>query len=270
MTAGLVLDNDGIALSARLVDWDTESLGAPVAQVDRIELRGQGAGPADVESLHEWLSANQVALAACRLPEARLRESFFLEASGFRFVEMVYGMRLVLGPNDVAAVAAPDVHWEHAGPRDLPELAAVAASAFDTGRWHVDPRIGAAASGRRYAHWVERSLAGGPQEVLLAREEGRVAGFFIVEDLEDGSSYWHLTAVSPTHQGRGWGRRMWASMVGRHAAAGRRSVRTTVSARNLAVLNLYARQGWRFEDCQMTLQWVPEQHAAAPQAGRRA
>jgi ribosomal protein S18 acetylase RimI-like enzyme len=87
---------------------------------------------------------------------------------------------------------------------------------------------------------------------------GRVAGFFIVEDLADGSAYWHLTAVSPTHQGRGWGRRLWASMIRRHAAAGRRSVRTTIAARNLAVVNLYAGLGWRFEDCQMTFHWMPE------------
>ena len=252
----LALDNSRLALTARLLDWDTESLGAPVAQVDHIELRGAPAS-ADTAAVHDWLAANRVALASCRLPEARLRESFFLEAAGFRFVEMVYGMRLPLSA-EVTPADAPDVCWEPARPQDLPALAAVASSAFETGRWHVDPRVGAAASGRRYAHWVRRSLAGGSQQVLLVRDGAGVAGFFIVEDLDDGSSYWHLTAVSPTHQGRGWGRRLWASMIRRHAAAGRQAVRTTIAARNLAVVNLYARLGWRFDDCQMSFHWVPE------------
>lgn len=252
----LALDNSRLALTARLLDWDTESLGAPVAQVDHIELRGAPAS-ADTAAVHDWLAANRVALASCRLPEARLRESFFLEAAGFRFVEMVYGMRLAL-PTGTAAVDAPDVCWEPARPQDLPALTAVASAAFQTGRWHVDPRIGAAASGRRYAHWVGRSLAGGPQQVLLVRDGAAVAGFFIVEDLDDGSSYWHLTAVSPSHQGRGWGRRLWASMIRRHAADGRHSVRTTIAARNLPVVNLYAALGWRFDDCQMSFHWVPE------------
>lgn len=264
MTApgGLALDSDGLALSARLLDWDTESLGAPVAQIDRIELRAAEALPADAAPLRAWLAANRVALASCRLPEARLRESIFLEGMGFRFVEMVYGMRLVLAAEG-GAVDAPDVRWEAARPQDLPALAAVASAAFATGRWHVDPRIGAAASGQRYAHWVARSLAGGPQQVLLVRDgndgSGGVAGFFIVEDMADGSAYWHLTAVSPAHQGRGWGRRMWKAMVRRHAAAGRHSVRTTIAARNLAVVNLYAGLGWRFDDCQMTFHWMPEE-----------
>lgn len=262
----LALDSGSLSLRARLLDWDTESLGAPVAQVDHVALHGAEAAAADAAPLHAWLAANRVALASCRLPEARLRESFFLEAAGFRFVEMVYGMRLEVTAETAAegvhGMAAPDVCWQPAREQDLPALAAVAAAAFETGRWQVDPRIGAAASGRRYAHWVARSLAGGPQQVLLVRDgEGksaRVAGFFIIEDLGDGSSYWHLTAVSPTHQGRGWGRRLWASMIRRHAAAGRHAVRTTVAARNLPVLNLYARQGWRFDHCQMTFHWMPE------------
>lgn len=263
MTADrLVLATDRLALSARLLAWDTESLGAPVAQVDAIEVRGPGVPQDELARLQEWLRDHRVALASCRLPENRLPESFFLEDAGFRFIEMVYRMHRPIEPADGAVAARSDVRWEHATRHDLPELMAVAAAVFDAGRWNVDPRVGAAASRRRYAHWVERSLAGGAQQVLLARDHGAVAGFFIMEDLDDTASYWHLTAISPQYQGRGWGRRLWTSMIGRHAAAGRRSVRTTIAARNLPVVNLYARQGWRFEDCQMTFHWTAAQRTA--------
>ncbi len=92
--------------------------------------------------------------------------------------------------------------------------------------------------------------------MLKATIEDKLAGFFIVEAKPDQSVYWHLTAVAPEFHGRGVGRTMWESMVRLHIEAGRSCVRTTIATRNTPVVNLYAKLGWRFIACQMTLHWV--------------
>lgn len=249
----LRLSAPDLELSMELVPWDTESFGVRVAQVESIAVHQPRQAMDRAAAMQAWLESNEVMLASARLKEHRLAESFLLEAAGFRFVEMVYSMHLDLSPqpSDEAPLC-----WEHATAQDLPELQSIAATAFATGRWNVDWRVGPALAGRRYADWVLRSLDSATQQVLLVRHEGRVAGFFIVEELDDDAAYWHLTAVSPHLHGRGWGRRMWRSMALRHAAMGARTVRTTISARNIPVLNLYARLGWRFEECQMTFHWA--------------
>ena len=217
-------------------------------------MRDPSAASLEVRSLLDWLAMNGIGLASCRLPHDRLNESYLIESVGFRFVEMVYSMQ-----HDLQELGADDdgeVVWRRALAADLPALREMAAEAFVTGRWNVDPRVGAAIAGRRYADWVSRSLADDRQQVLAASVAGAVAGFFVVEDRPDQASYWHLTAVAREFQGRGLGRRMWRSMLLRQHRQGVRTVETTISACNLPVINLYARQGWRFVQNQMTFHWV--------------
>ncbi|MFL5651438.1 MAG: GNAT family N-acetyltransferase, partial [Chloroflexota bacterium] len=99
------------------------------------------------------------------------------------------------------------------------------------------------------------------QKVLKAEIGGDLVGFFIVERRDDGTAYWHLTAVSPDSQGKGIGMSLWRTMLLRHLAEGVTSVETTVSGHNLAVMNLYARLGFVFSDAQMTFHWLRDAEA---------
>lgn len=262
-TAALTIETNALGLSASLVPWDTESFGVPVAQIVHIEVRDPSQAAADVRPLGDWLVRHGVRLASCRLDHSCVRESFLLESIGFRFVEMVYAMQKDIR---VERTDVPDrlgMRWDVALPGDLSELRRVAAAAFVTGRWNVDWRVGEELAGRRYADWVGRSLLDPRHEVLKAVIEDQLAGFFVVESKPDLSAYWHLTAVAPEFQGRGVGRAMWQSMVRRHAAAGVEFARTTIAARNLPVVNLYAKLGWSYMECQMTLHWADPAWAVA-------
>jgi RimJ/RimL family protein N-acetyltransferase len=103
---------------------------------------------------------------------------------------------------------------------------------------------------------VQNSFADPRHEVLKATIAGDLVGFFIVEDRPDAGAYWHLTAIAPTWQGKGIGRRLWAAMVARHHAAGQQRIETTISAHNAPVLNIYTRLGFKFDAPRMTFHWV--------------
>ncbi|EED35984.1 acetyltransferase, GNAT family [Luminiphilus syltensis NOR5-1B] len=85
-----------------------------------------------------------------------------------------------------------------------------------------------------------------------------MVGFFVVEHKRNQEIYWHLTAINPRWQGRGYGYRAWLAMLRHHQMAGYRSVTTTISAGNSRVLNLYAKLGFRFIAPEKTFHWVNE------------
>jgi len=243
----------GVELDVFVVPWDSEILGITVAQVERIEMTGEAKGDLAIAQLDSWLDAHDIRLASCRLASDRLRESMLLESTGFRFIEMVY--RPTLGPIPPTS-ADQTIMVRAAEPGDLTALEAIASSAFSTGRFLLDWRLDARASERRYATWVRNSFADPRQEVLTAVLDGSIVGFFVVEALPDLSVYWHLTAIAPQFQGRGIGKRLWRSMVARHADAGRVRIDTTISAHNTPVMNIYAGLGFKFGAPQMTFHWV--------------
>jgi RimJ/RimL family protein N-acetyltransferase len=94
--------------------------------------------------------------------------------------------------------------------------------------------------------------------VLKAEVDGRLVGFFIVENRPDGSAYWHLTAIAPEWQGKGMGMSVWQAALLRHRSEGASAVETTISGHNLPIINLYARLGFRFASAQMTFHRLRE------------
>jgi ribosomal protein S18 acetylase RimI-like enzyme len=250
----------GSVLECFVVPWDTAAFGFPVAEISRFEIGADDGAAGPLADLDAWCQERAIRLVSCRLDHTRLRESIALEGLGFRFIEMVYGPHL----DDLANLEAPRhaIRIEEASRDDLAAIEAIAADAFTTGRYLLDPRLDPEHGRRRYERWVRSSLDHPRQTLLKAaigdQPDDQPVGFFIVEDHPDGSVYWHLTAVAQGWQGRGIGRSLWQAMLERHRAAGVTSVRTTISAHNEAVINLYARLGFRFGSPRMTFHWLRE------------
>jgi RimJ/RimL family protein N-acetyltransferase len=248
------LETSALSLSVNLVPWDAKVFGFPVAVIDALGVIDSGKAALDFEKVRDWLDAENVRIISCRLPHEELAESFFLESQGFRFVEMVLhpqisGLsRLELGNEGLFVDLATT--------RDIPTLSAIAASAFGSERYHVDPRVDTGRANVRYAKWVEGSFVH-PQQRLLKVVDGEdIVALFIIEVVAPGKVYWHLTAVAPRFQGKGMGWRSWRSMMHYHQSQGIDMVETTISARNSRVLNLYARLGFRFSPPEMTFHYV--------------
>ncbi len=244
----------GLRLEVALVPWDAQAFGFSVAQVDVIEVAPHADPTPVLAQFVSWLDERDVRLVSCRLDSLKLRESMLLEGLGFRFVEMVYSP--VLTPLRTDWVSDEELVIEPAQPQDRPALEAMASSVFTTGRHVLDWRLDRSAGHERYRRWLAGALDGDGQDVLMASIGDEVVGFFIVEALPDDCVYWHLTAVAAKWQGKGVGKRVWRAMIERHRAAGVRRIETTISAHNIAVINLYAGLGFRFTAPQATFHWL--------------
>lgn len=240
----------GIALSWFLVPWDTAIFGYTVAQIDSIELFDESVALDNLAPFNAWCIAHQIRLVSCRLPYDKLRESMFLESSGFRFVEMV--LHPVMTNLQFFKLEENNLCLEQAKLADIPIIRDIAGRAFHHERYHVDPRLNPRLADLRYQIWVDNAVENNQQEILIIRDDDAVIGFFIWERREANTAYWHLTAINPDYQGRGYGRKAWQTVLNYHCSQGISQIRTTISARNVSVLNLYASLGFKFEPPEMT------------------
>lgn len=250
------LATPAINLVASLVPWDSEVFGFPVAQIHTLEIADHDPALQDYEKFREWLDVQQIRVAACRLLHNRLQESMFLEEQGFRFIEMVLHPHLAnitslnIAEDSLTILPAQEC--------DLPALQAIAEHAFSYERYHVDPRFDPRLGDLRYSYWVRNSLQHPRQRLLKIQDGERLVAFFVVETRADKSVYWHLTAIATEWQGQGYGRRVWRAMLRHHCQEGFNSLTTTIAVRNILVLNLYARLGFRFLPPEMTFHWLRE------------
>ncbi len=248
------IDTGPIGLAWSEAPWDTAIFGYPVVQISRIEAR-DAAVAADLAPFVATCAAGGVGLASCRLAHDRLRESMLLEEIGFRFIEMVYQPQFD-NLQSAQFDSTQGLEVVRAGAGDLTEILEVAGAAFGSERFHVDPRLPSRLGDLRYQNWVRSSLDHPAQRLYAVYDGGDLIAFFVTELLADGTCYWHLNAVAPARQGRGYGMRAWRAMMHRARVEGASRVRTSIVARNHRVLNLYARLGFTFPAPSMTFHWV--------------
>jgi RimJ/RimL family protein N-acetyltransferase len=110
---------------------------------------------------------------------------------------------------------------------------------------------------QRYKQWALNSFDNKSQKLVkVVNRERDLVGFFVYEELTNNGIHWHLTAINKDFQGKGLGYDTWLTLISHHRDIGVESIRTTISARNCPVLNLYSKLGFRFDLPEMTFHWV--------------
>jgi len=234
--------------------WDSVIFGFPVLQITLMKIRGSQSAN-DFEIFEKARDQVGAGLVSCRIPHESLKESMLLEKSGFRFIEMVYKPEMD-GLKSRSIYETPSLSVRMADERDLSELKEIAGSAFFNDRYHIDPRVDSKLGDERFRRWVQSSLTHPRQRLyVLCDGECRI-GFFVTELLDDGTCYWHLTAMAPAFQNKGYGRLSWLAMLNQAKGAGAERVHTCISARDHRTINLYASLGFYFPPPLMTFHWV--------------
>lgn len=249
-----LVESSDLFLVAREARWDTAIFGFPVISIEKLKIIDPDGARKDYIYYEEWINSEQVGIVSCRLSNNDLRESMFLEAHGFRFIEMVLHPRLDLFQYSV--ISEDKLHIALADAADLDELEHIAQVSFEFERYHIDPRLSSEYANRRYSKWVNNSYYDGVQDLYKVMHGEEIVAFFITENRDANHVYWHLTALAPRRRRQGYGYRVWMAMLNYHKLHGCRFVNTTISVRNLPVLNLYSKLNFRFESPEMTFHWL--------------
>lgn len=127
--------------------------------------------------------------------------------------------------------------------RDIPlePLLAICHGAFSHGRFHRDFNLSRAQADKRYDNWLTQLHDAGKVYGLLHR--GRLGGFIAVE-----KNQLILHAIAEPLRGRGLAKMLWTPVCRTLFEQGFDELVSSVSASNLAVVNLYSSLGFRFRN----------------------
>jgi ribosomal protein S18 acetylase RimI-like enzyme len=123
----------------------------------------------------------------------------------------------------------------------LEPLLAICRGAFEHGRFHRDVNVDRARADLRYENWLRSLHAAGKVYGLLW--EGELAGFIAHEKAK-----LVLHAMGRKHRGRGFAGHLWSAVCADLVHQGASELTSSISAANLAALNLYVSLGFRFRN----------------------
>ena len=201
--------------------WDAVALG-----VDTYELKTASAeAMAQMRQAPGHYTARVDALASKRL----------LHEHGFYYCDTL------LEPHCTAERFVGYRHAKAAVTRDaaLEAVLAICHAAFTHGRFHRDFNVESARADLRYDRWLAQLHGEGRVYGLVFG--GELAGFAAAV-----SGKLVLHALAARFVGRGLARHLWTALCEALFAAGEREITSSISAANLAALNLYAALGFRF------------------------
>ncbi len=242
--------------ASRLVEplrWDSDFWGVSAARIH-------------VEDAHQLDSAaiacraNGVQWASLLVPAERFDLLNAAVRSGYDIVDVRYTLEAPV--QDPAAA----VEVQLADASDAAALADIARQAFVTSRFFQDPRLPDRRCQDFYETWLRNSLSGELADaVVVARSEGRAAGFMTVRrEAEDGSVI-PLVAVAPTHHRRGLGRQLLEATMSWASREGCSSIRVVTQLTNTSAIALYNACGFRLVDAGVWLhRWFDTVKASEP------
>jgi len=129
------------------------------------------------------------------------------------------------------AIISKDIDVEHA--------LAICHGAFAHGRFHRDFNLPKAAADLRYDNWLKQLIEA--QRVYGLYWQGELAGFIGHSD-----NNLVLHALAEKFRGKGWSKYWWSAVCSELLETGHQEVKSSISAANLAVFNLYASLGFVF------------------------
>lgn len=125
----------------------------------------------------------------------------------------------------------------------LAALEAIASGAFVHGRFHRDPYLARERAEQRYRQWLGQLHSAG--KVWGVSMQQQVLAFIAVE-----GNQLVLHALAEGARGQGWAKFFWSPLCRLLFEQGQTELRSSISASNLAVLNLYASLGFKFRHAQ--------------------
>ena len=231
------------------VPWDSELFGFPF-----FELTGTDIAPSALEEhLPHWLRSLPVSssgLVYTKVPATSVAVGTALARHGFYPVEtMLTAHRDLSQFQPVMRQTSPPPRLRPATEADLPQMTALAGSAFREDRFHLDPQLPDDKASQRYQHWVENGFRSGDH--VFAFEEGATGsliGFFHARQTDPGTIDLSLAALDPKCKGTGLGGMMYEAAVLESRERGYNTAETRIVVSNVAVLNLFSRLGFRFRN----------------------
>ncbi|MBI5365227.1 MAG: GNAT family N-acetyltransferase [Planctomycetes bacterium] len=229
----------------RFLEWDTQFFGARIAS---LSAPATGLDDAALRAADDWCRAERV---DCLYLRSDADDVTTLRAAGelgFRFVDV----RITLDC-ELAKLPTPSAHEtiRSARAEDVPALRAMAAYNHANTRFYADGRFARARCDELYATWIEKSVNGWAERVLVPDEGAGALGYLSIHLRPEHTAEIGLVGLAREAQGRGLGKQLVESAIAWMRAKGCARATVVTQGRNIAAQRLYQAAGFR--TCAMEL-----------------
>ena len=238
------------ALDYREQAFETGVAGAPVAKLSVSSDDGTTIAPALTDMVADWRQRGTW-LVSCRVPADRHDQIAALEAAGFKAIETLVTF---YQPSRPPRAIIDDTGLARAD--EIDTCIALALSAFTYDRLHRDARVPHVLADAIRAEWVRNDMSGRAAAPLVARKDGRIAGFNLCL-LNGRTAVIDLIAVADDFRRQGIAGHMIEAALA-HFDDNIDGIRVGTQEDNAASVRLYESAGFKLESRQVTLHWVNE------------
>ena len=217
--------------------WDSEFFGLSMARVC-----GQTLDDARAAAVEAWCRRERVGCAYFLARADDPATSQCAEKHGYSLVDIRVELECKLTADDATQ---PSTNARLAVESDLPALESIARESFTDSRFYADGHFPRAKCDALYVRWVQESLRGFADAVLVTPQQGPSAAFVTCKLEEAGAAgRIGLLGVDPRQRGHGLGQKIVHEALAWFAAGGARRVRVVTQGRNIASQRLYQRCGF--------------------------
>jgi hypothetical protein len=241
--------------TAELIAADSEVFGFPVGRLILAQ-----HPPADGhidnarESLRAWVEKTGAAIISASVPSSALPWNDALCSLNFACID--FSLQMTLEGMKQRPRPAMSVRLRLATPADHAAIGAIAATAFDFGRYHRDLHFPRALANKRFAEWMRRCLQRPSPRMrfLVLGPLGQPTAFMFLE-VGDGQAQFCLGAVARDASNSPLGPMLFAGTLDALEAEGVRCVTGKISAANTRVMKIYSYLGFHASGPEFTFHW---------------
>jgi len=221
-----------------ILEWDSAFFGVTIARVNANRLEVDTAA-----QIMDWCRDNKVRCLYFLADSNHVESLRLAEKKGFYLTDIrvtyEHSMRGIGDSHE------PDSDIRLAVAEDLPVLRAMTDSSYRDSRFYYDGHFSQEDCDRLYEIWIEKSLSGFAQAVLVAGKPGQPEGFVTCNtSIPESIGKIGLVGVDANTRGRGVGKALVLESLFWFAAQGMTSVQVATQGRNIAAQRLYQKCGF--------------------------
>jgi len=220
------------------LEWDSHFFGHPIARLNRRRL-----GQQDVNAAVEWCTANGIECLYFLADPNDPMTSALAEKNNFMQVDVRMTFERPVTDRDRSQDGLAQGPIRPAAESDLQTLKEIARTSHRASRFYFDHHFQQSECDALYETWIEKSVRGYAQAVLVAQAATLPAGYISCHLREDEAQI-GLAAVSPQQRAMGVGTKLTRAFLAWAAEQGATRATVVTQGRNLAAQRLYQRNGF--------------------------
>ena len=222
---------------AKILDWDSHFFGKTIGQVKVNILT-----PALATEIDQWAEINHLDCLYFLAASNDQTTSQTAEDFGYHLTDIRVTLRQRTNQNSEKISTPPNIR--EAKETDIDALKMIAHDAHRDTRFYSDGHFGLQKCAELYEIWIEKSVRGSSDVVLVWEESGRPVGYVTGSTLTDRAGSIGLVGVDPNYQGKHVGRHLIQQLLEWFTSRQIDPVFVVTQGRNVGAQAFYQRNGF--------------------------